>query len=257
MKAKPVRAKEFNSKLAAYSATATVALLAAPAADATIDTITTFSYNNGSTFDTTPPSLTEVNKGGHLYFTAGVFRGGIAVTNKNTNMSIFGEAEIGVKASAHHGLILDNGSFPTDGVARLNLGDPIVGDFGGLHVLADPNSPGGSSSKQNQFLPVADGKATGYVGFEQKKSGHTYYGWLRVSVTADANDKPDSVSLVAKAGDPGIYGAYGLASDDITAGQIAAVPEPSLAVLGGLGLLALGAAGVREMRRRKIPGSSI
>jgi len=49
---------------------------------------------------------------------------------------------------------------------------------------------------------------------------------------------------------PGIYGAFALAGDGITAGEVSAIPEPS-SVASGLGLLALGAVGVREMRRRR------
>jgi len=40
--------------------------------------------------------------------------------------------------------------------------------------------------------------------------------------------------------------------DGLKTGQFNPVPEPSTAALSGLGLLSLGAAGVREMRRRRM-----
>jgi len=44
--------------------------------------------------------------------------------------------------------------------------------------------------------------------------------------------------------------ADSLNGQNIEAGQVSAIPEPA-SVASGLGLLALGAAGVREMRRRR------
>lgn len=61
---------------------------------------------------------------------------------------------------------------------------------------------------------------------------------------------PAEVTLADKNGN-GIYGAFGLVSDNIKAGEIAGVPEPAMLAIDGLGLLALGAAGLRELRQRR------
>ncbi|HWA87189.1 MAG TPA: hypothetical protein VG710_13250 [Opitutus sp.] len=98
------------------------------------------------------------------------------------------------------------------------------------------------SSTAGQFLSP-DG--TGYIGFKQG----VYYGWLKVAVSFNGDGVPVSLSLVPKA-DTDIYGAFGLLSDGVRAGETTAVPEPSAVGLG-LGLFALGAVGVREMRRRR------
>jgi hypothetical protein len=74
-----------------------------------------------------------------------------------------------------------------------------------------------------------------------------------VQLVNNADGDPVEISLIAKNGDPGVYGAFGLASDDITAGEVAPAPspEPSSMIIGGLALLALGARGLKELRRRR------
>jgi len=49
-----------------------------------------------------------------------------------------------------------------------------------------------------------------------------------------------------------VDGAYAPVGEGLKTGHFNAVPEPSPVALGGLGLLALGAAGVREMRRCRL-----
>ncbi len=97
------------------------------------------------------------------------------------------------------------------------------------------------------FLPAtANSPAIGYVAI---LFGAQEFGWLRVKVTADGNGRPASAALYDNGS--GIVGAYEAGS--IQAGYpdaVAAVPEPAN-VAGGLALLALGAAGVRELRRRR------
>lgn len=260
MRTKPAanHSKNFSTKLAAYSATATAALLATPmAADATIQDLTTFGYNNGSTFGTFPPRNVGNSNTGFTVATANHkagLKGGVLDVSRvfsasssrfNIHMKIGG-------ASANH--IAGAGGF----ASNLGLGISIAGKnfAGGNNNLAQENHFHSTYNSHinlfGNFLPHgANAKATGYIGFKTNLRGHTYYGWLRVQVANNAFGDPSEVSLVAKAGDPGIYGAFGLPGDDIKAGEIAPVPEPSAAAIGGLGLLALGAAGVREMRRRR------
>ena len=168
-----------------------------------------------------------------------------APRNSNYSNRFYHRATALLQSSNHNGHALTN-----DGeIKRFGFGALPRGATGNA-LLAKQSQRYGSGG--GNFLPPANGAVTGYIGFKEQLNAHTYYGWLRIQVDADANGFPDEILLIAKSGDPDIYGAYGLASDDITAGEIASpVPEPSLAALGGLGLLALGARGMREMRRRK------
>jgi len=126
--------------------------------------------------------------------------------------------------------------------SRLDKGIPFAGlaFSNNTHLLASRSSFGGVNGN---FI-----SRSGYIAFQ---SG-SYYGWLKVKVGLDSNGVPDKISLVDN-GD-GIVGAFDKSSDVSADGfnvGITAVPEPSVATIGGLGLLALGAAGVREWRRRK------
>lgn len=79
---------------------------------------------------------------------------------------------------------------------------------------------------------------SGYVGVSFDISGNTHYGWLEILIARDGG-RPSELSVLS--------GAYeDVAGVDIAAG---AIPEPA-SVGMGLGLLALGAAGVRRMRQR-------
>jgi len=74
---------------------------------------------------------------------------------------------------------------------------------------------------------------------------------LRLQVTEDSSRVPSGISLLAV---DGVTGAWNeTPGGAITAGEVSAIPEPAT-VASGLALLALGAAGVREMRRRRLAG---
>ena len=241
-----------------YSATAGAALLAAPAAEAAIQNLTTFSYDGGATFGSSPPDGINPN-GTNLLFTA-------ATAGQNAGfvgyleLNHFQSANLGTGIARLGGHIANHAY--SGMVSRLAFGASINnrtfsgpnGDF----TLASRavHSTLGTHTSRGEFLPNGAGAtATGYIGFRTNLNGQTYYGWLHVKVSNDANDLPFEVSLISRNGDPGVFGAFGLASDNILAGETAlAAPEPSVAALGGLGLLALGAAGVRELRRRQAAG---
>jgi len=254
------RCDPLMKRLALYSATAGAALLAAPGAEATIQNITTFSYDGGSSFGSTPPN--DSNSGGtNLNFTAATaghnagFVGFLEVNNGNFGFdSGTGIARIGGHVANH--TFSGMASKLVFGASVMNR---VFFNVNGEATLASRHlsssfglGPGPGSSRGN-FLPHGAGATvTGYVGFKTNLRGQTYYGWLRVKVSNDGSDFPFEVSLISKNGDPSVFGAYGLASDNITAGETAlAAPEPSVAAIAGLGLLALGARGVREWRRRR------
>lgn len=243
----------FNTKLSAYSAAAGAALLAAPAAHATIQNITEFSLNGGSSYSATPPSVAGFSTANFLAATAGLIvglkSGFINVnTQQGRSFAYTVHMEVGGAVVGH---IAGAGDF----ISNLALGVQIPGkNFAGenINLALRSSFPSLGANSNGHFLPHgANAHDTGYVGFKTIQRGHTYYGWVRVEVSNNANGNPDAVKLVAKNGDPGVYGAFGLAGDGITAGEIAAVPEPSTLAIGGLALLALGARGVKEMRRRR------
>jgi len=90
------------------------------------------------------------------------------------------------------------------------------------------------------IAPDTNNSLTGMVGLAFSKGGNTHYGWLEILTSRDSAGRPETLRVLSAAyeSQPGV---------DIQAG---AVPEPETVGLG-LGLLALGAAGVRSMRQRR------
>ena len=80
---------------------------------------------------------------------------------------------------------------------------------------------------------------SGYLGFKFPSKGHTHFGWADLKVGALGSG---SISKFAYDTVPGQF---------IEAGQTSAIPEP-----GTLSLLALGAAGLAVLRRRKLSAAS-
>jgi hypothetical protein len=249
------RRADLACKLTAYSGATAAVLALAPGASAQIHNITSFDYS-GQTGTTTAPSLTIGSNGGALRFTAGVFHGEFLAYGSafggNRRVAVYFPGP-----DMFHGNVAAAGRYTS--ALKLNAGQLIAGQPFPASIrpwLVEKNGPasGSGGTVNARFMPAgANQSATGYVAFKTNQNGHAYYGWLRVKVEADANDFPHVVTLVAKAGSPGIYGAY----ESATASGIAsfavgdtAVPEPAT-VASGLALCALGAAGVREMRRRR------
>jgi len=230
--------KALNRRLLAYSATAGAAALGAPAASAAITVITS---GTGGNLNFAGSAVTDLNPA-ILHFGLGA-----SPTTQTIQAAIFSAALQGrnhgdLVTGSHSATFHAGGYVANDasGVIKLGLGDAIDGVFYQQGVFARKTVGG-------QF-PGNFNPGTGYLGFKFIRSGNTYLGWLRAQVTIDGNGYPDSLSLVPKIGTTDVYGAYAPLSEHLTAG---AVPEPSSVALTGLGLLALGAAGVREMRRRR------
>jgi len=105
--------------------------------------------------------------------------------------------------------------------------------------------------RHNHSAWLEPGHPSVYLGFNLHANNRTYSGWLRVGLTFDGAGNPLAFSLLAKDGAPDIYGAWSTGAISLgEVGSAAAVPEPAQ-VATGLGLLALGAVGVREFRRRR------
>jgi hypothetical protein len=81
--------------------------------------------------------------------------------------------------------------------------------------------------------------ATGFAGVRFNIGGQAHFAWLRIAVSDDG----DSITVIDWAWEdqPNVA---------VQAGAMPAAPEPPPAALTGLGLLALGAAGVQHRRRR-------
>jgi len=243
-------------RLAAYSATAGAAMIVVPVTEAAIQNVTAFSYDGGNTFTTTPPDVTgnPPNSSHSLGFTAATANHAIGAFG-----SLIAGRFSGPANSGFAGIWASNPSFAAtyngNKVRNLSFNAPIAGatNFvnGALTLANKGMTYSGSPFNTGSFVPSGNNAVkTGYIGFRYGGSSHTYYGWLRVKVVNDGSGLPFEVTLADKNGD-GIYGAFGLPSDNIKAGEVASVPEPSVGTIGGLGLLALGAAGVRELRRRR------
>lgn len=247
---KKSRQSTFAGKLAAYSATAGAALLSASGAQAAVTNITSadFTFTGGNT-NTLPPAI-SLPGGANESFLAAFFplkftavQGAATYATLASGVVVRNAAGFSVEGSGNHNL------FNLNANASIKGGQFIPGGRAFLH--------GASVGTSGAFLParVSGATANGYVGLKGSHSGHLYYGWLRLKVTNNSNGIPIQMSLIAADGHPDIYGAFDRADqvdgDMFKTGSVAAVPEPSITALGGLGLLALGAAGVREMRRRR------
>mgnify|MGYP001549996691 CR=1 FL=1 len=261
---KSARANSFHSKLAAYSATATAVLLTAPVvADAAIQNITTgdsFTFN----YSDSPQFITQGFDAGiahSLYF----WGRQSAHSTHGSHVYKFNGIGIGAKVGGQDYVAageIVSGAYSFHPLTKISDGAPVAGLNFFQGGNGGPNMPYAFSATAHtstahatplggNFKPAGSHTpAVGYIGFKQVNGTHTYYGWLRISVSETSQNQPLSISLVDN-GD-GIYGAFGLRTDGIKAGETASpVPEPSVAAIGGLGLLALGAAGVRELRRRR------
>lgn len=78
---------------------------------------------------------------------------------------------------------------------------------------------------------------TGYLGLRFKIAGNDHFGWMRLTVNPSTGIAPRAITVHE-------YAYESIPGASIAAGQI--VPEP-----GGLGLLALGSAGLAAHRRRR------
>ncbi len=83
------------------------------------------------------------------------------------------------------------------------------------------------------------GGGSGYYLFEFPSGGQTDYGWIELSTVVSGTTGPDTQLLAW---------AYDNTGQEIGAGDMGQVPEPSTLPLAGLAALALGATGLRRWR---------
>ncbi len=245
--------KVLRSHLSAYSATAIASLAAAPPVHAEITNFTGFILDGEMTTivgfkpGVTPrASSFTANFGTNGHLKLGFF--GYAM--KSTSMNHVTNGRLSFAANGF--VAVTNARYSN--ALNLATGDPVNGqNFAlGNGMLARNNG----AVQSGQFLPPGSSAAkTGYVGIRFTLGGVTNYGWLRMRVNNSAYGFPSQVYMLPKAGSISIFGAFDnkadIEADGFKVGSVAAVPEPSVEALSGLGLLAVGAAGLREMRRRK------
>jgi len=234
---------DFNRKLLGYSATAGAALLLAPSSEAQSgNSIVSFQLNSGG-FSASPSTLGigannfTVATGGGAHF------GGDIIVHTR-----FGGADAAVYfRSAGQGAMAQHGG--SSSVDRLVADSHVAAKtaFGGDVNIAH-RSTGGANNFP--FAPAAGAgqHATGYIGF---KTAGNQYGWLKIQVMNNGRGVPTIVNF--EQGTDGLYGQIG--DSTVVTDGVSAIPEPA-SVASGLGLLALGAAGVREMRRRRATQSA-
>lgn len=211
----------------------------APVAHATIHLIDTSNLTFGGSAVSAGDTL-SANAGEDRTFKFGGFTSTRLLVNNNTGISFNQVAALANIAFA---------SSARELALNLNLNDPIA--VPGRNFSAGTLAPilAERNGTLSAFGNWKTSHRTGYFGFKINHSGHDYYGWMRAQVDF-SGPVPSVISLIPKDGMSNVYGAY---SDDqiLLAGQTSSVPEPSTVALTGLSLLALGGAGLREMRKRR------
>jgi len=221
----------FRHKLLAYTSASAAALVTTQAAKAqSILNITAGDFGSGSiSLSTYAKSASFTVDGTHVFLNWQHLN---SPGSQAVHVSGSGAAGLRFMAASRSG----SSSFQT--VQNLAKGAAIDGANDNVGQLA--------WARTGRFFPGANATKTGYVGFQKG----AYRGWFGVKLHANGSGRIDSVAFYDKNGD-GIYGAVTTAAS-LNVGDVGtrSIPEPAN-VAAGIGLLALGAAGLREHRRRK------
>lgn len=200
-------------------------LIAASSANATIQYFgsSSFTVGNGSTSGTYGNPWDVTGEGDNAFY--------LNFTLAGQDMSIFG-------TSPENGRLVVDGSNRLFKLASIGVDVGASANFGNSVQIFD----GGALAALG---PVGfTENSPGYIGFSFVSGGDTLYGWA--SVTYKLNDPTYPTFSVGS-------WAYEDSGAAIRVGQTsspAAVPEPST-YAAGLGLIALGAAGLRRWRKQK------
>ncbi|HWA85909.1 MAG TPA: hypothetical protein VG710_06785 [Opitutus sp.] len=274
--------QDFESGLRAYSAAGKAAIVAGAAVGVvsargqTITNLTSANFAGGSlSWSISPVSLTDDSSHavafdahvltmhfGHMTAQLGAK---VAQSNGFSATSSTRRASGYIHLVNVPGSVARSGSNTTRSVANLarhatvskaNFRNGGSNRIFGTHFSTFSGYPRlGGQHATGKFIAPANGHVTGYLGFKIGGANY-YYGWLRVQVGADANGRPQSLTLEPVNGPDSPIGAYILSSDPnaslFGAGDYnaSAIPEPAN-VAAGLALFALGAVGVRELRKRR------
>ena len=231
---------QFGDRLLKYSTAAGAAVALTNAADAGIATIDVSGWalqlsglSDGGSFsvDLNGDSTNDFTfRGNRSGFTSVITTTEGAFTTTYSIRGSFTLSGAGANRAASNGF----GS-----IRKFNPSSGVAGAFpayGGVYFFTTNY---GDSGENSDFNPAAGEQDSGFIGLSFEISGNTHYAWLEVLVSKDGGGRPFELSVLS--------GAYeDQAGVDIAAG---AIPEPA-SVGVGLGLLALGAAGVRRMRGR-------
>lgn len=238
-------AQRLDSSLSRYAVAASAALSATLGAEAAITNLTfaggfTLSSSNSSGSFNFQQLGIEINFSGNRFFSSNP--GFTFFTGPSSSIPIYSPG-----FSFYSGRISAEGAnvafFGGQSPINLALGDPFNG-FGANNQLGTliRTSAGG----------IGDGNFTygapGYLGFRANVGTQTVVGWLRIGIGLSGLSGLTPVSFNVIADSDGIVGAFAPLAEGINAGDVATpIPEPAAAAFG-LGLLALGAAGLRRRR---------
>jgi len=190
---------------------------------------------------------------------ASVLVGPLGTTQNFGSVGIYGLSVAGPGITAFNSILALGSAnlnplvtFTNSFVKGLGPGAPIQGTVSTFEtftstnrMIAKINLNVATSSSLGNFLPVtSNSNVTGFIGLEMQNGLDTHYAWAKISVSYAANRLNEVAILETAIND--------IPGEVIHAGQTSAIPEPST-VATGLGLLALGAAGLRERRKRKKP----
>lgn len=225
---KPPPARRLG-EIALYTAAAGSALALAPAAEASIiysgiQDITVHRVTNGSAI-----TVADLNRDGV----------------NDVQFVIFSStrADTAAMAGLHSGVsfVKYNASL---GIAKFNASSANIGskqNFGFLGTLRYHTHTAGGAA-YGAFNPAPGASVTGFVGAQYTSAGKPHFGWLHLKLDVGSDGRTDDLTLIDWAFES-VPGTSIHVGDPV---YPSSVPEPST-----LGLLALGAAGLAALCRRR------